>query len=193
MASSSGSGGAIVASVLITLIIVGAGAYFGLPYLYPNINKSPAGLVKQDISVESQTQAFIDTNTNSVENISNMVMNLTISNESIIEASFSSSINLYIESGLVGTVNYSISLVISGVGSVSKTIGYFSELATTSGQEWFESLSIDFTTTPLPAGTYIISVTWSNVSNLIAGYSQLFTDIPAMNSPRVLQAMEITT
>ena len=88
MASSSGSGGAIVASVLITLIIVGGGAYFGLPYLYPNINKSPAGLVKQDISVESQTQVFIDTNTNSVENISNMVMNLTISNESIIEASF---------------------------------------------------------------------------------------------------------
>ncbi len=65
MGKSSSSAGAVIASVFITLVIVGAGGYFGLPYLYPilaseDIVEGEETILLQRINIESKTPATID-------------------------------------------------------------------------------------------------------------------------------------
>jgi len=163
-------------SVFITLILVGAGGYFGLPLLFPNLNEdlTDNGIILQTKYYESYTAANIFCNVADYENIPDMELNITTSGNSKLIVAFEGALMLRLSSTFIGETKYNITLDISGVGN--RTTCIYSGIDVAQGTDWEIPCNthISFETGILPGGTYTISVYWSSAIAPTAGPSQLF-------------------
>jgi len=181
-------------SVFITLILVGAGGYFGLPLLFPNLNEDLSnylededldgyvkfenltidGIILQTKNNESYTAANIFWNVADYENIPDTGLNITTSGNSKLNVAFEGAFMLRLGSTFMGVTEYNITLDIVGVGN--RTTGIYAGINSGMGTDWEVPCNthISFETGILPAGTYSISVFWSSAIAPDAGWSQLF-------------------
>ena len=166
----------IMGSVFITLILVGAGGYFGLPLLFPNLNENLTdnGIILQTKYYESYTPANIFWNVVDYENIPDTELNITTSGNSKLIVAFEGALMLRLGSTFIGETKYNITLDISGVGN--RTTCIYSGINAAQGTDWEIPCNthISFETGILPAGTYTISVYWSSAIAPTSGWSQLF-------------------
>ncbi|MHA1476143.1 MAG: hypothetical protein ACTSQ5_13280, partial [Promethearchaeota archaeon] len=120
----------IMGSVFITLILVGAGGYFGLPFLFPNLNEDLSnyldeedldgyvkfenltidGIILQTKYNESYTAANIFWNVADYENIPDTGLNITTSGNSKLSVAFEAVLMLRLGSTFTGDSIYNITL-----------------------------------------------------------------------------------
>ncbi len=193
----------IMGSVFITLILVGAGGYFGLPLLFPNLNEdlsiyleeedldgyleeedldgytktedlNAEGIILQTKNNESQTAANIFWNVFAYEKIPDTGLNITTSGNSKLNVVFDGALMLRLGSTFMGDTKYNITLDILGVGN--RTTAIYAGINSALGTDWEVPCNthIFFETGILPAGTYSISIFWSSAIAPAAGWSQLF-------------------
>ena len=182
--------GTILGSVFITLLLVGAGGYFGLPLLYPILNEdlTDDGIILQTKNNESQTAANIFWNVFTYEKIPDTELNITTSGNSKLIVAFEGAFMLRLGSTFSGETKYNITLDIAGIENRTTCIYSGIDTALNTDMELPCNTYISFETGILPAGTYTISVYWSSAIAPTAGWSQLFI---LDEYPRSLYAQEI--
>ena len=192
--------GTILGSVFITLLLVGAGGYFGLPALYPNLNAdlgdyvekddlTGEGILLQTKYVEVQTSSFFIRDDDQVyQNMPDTELNITTTGNSKLNVVFIGAFFLQIYPDFFGYTKYNITLDISGVGNRTTSILYLSHLASGIKTEISDNVQISFETEVLPAGTYSISVLWKSSYTIADGMTLL---ILKHDIPRSIYAQEI--
>lgn len=168
MASS--SGGSIVASVFVTLLIVGAGIYFGLPYLYPNINNPPYvddDTTYENVVVSVQSQEFRSVcmcydNELAVKMMNQTTMLITTRGNTSLSVEFSTVFMYGVDLTFDTVSNYdfiafNITMAIEGVGNYSR-IAEFGELK--AGQWGSYPFQMHILTPVLTNGTYNLTMYW---------------------------------
>jgi hypothetical protein len=154
--------GTIIASVLITLAITGAGAFFGLPYLYPNIRNIPtrnAGDVIQVQKAEFQNYCFCNDDEVTQKEMNGTRMTIDTTGDSYIMVGFSTLFMLGVGSGFIATdyISFNITMVILGVGNYST----FLEFGHVEPDQWFTiPFSWKVNTPTISEGTYEITMYW---------------------------------
>ena len=200
MASS--SGGSILASVFVTLLIVGAGIYFGLPYLYPNINNPPyvdddktyENVVISVQSLELRTVCICYDNDLAVKQMNQTTMLISTQGNTSLSIEFSTvfmyGVDLTFDTGSnYDFISFNITMAIEGVGNYSRIVE-FGELKT--GQWGTYSFYMHILTPKLPNGTYNLTMYWSSRNDatgsnyLSANHYNLYRE-----NPRLLYVEEI--
>ena len=152
----------ILASVLITLVAGSAIAFVGLPMLYPSISSEKKGII-QTVEKSWQDESYIFDTDLSWNLMNKTQLNLTISENSKIEATFSAPFLLSLDTQFTTMARFEVALVIQGVGNTSTTIIYYDDTPASGHYRqisYFPTLS--FMTGPLSAGTYNCTVQWKS-------------------------------
>ncbi len=195
--SGKGVVGAIIASVILSVGITGALAYFLLPVVFPNITEEPPtyedqGIVLQSIYYETDSAAvIIDTDT-TYEKVPDTEVNITIEQNSRIQATFSGDFRLAVDGSFKGGCNFFIVLKIEGIGNRTMRIHFYDNTGPypTTTRVFSHNLNIGYQTEGLSAGTYTISVHWMSEYDA-TGYAQLNLAYPGSNRTRTLLVQEI--
>ena len=192
MAKGSKLGLAIIGSVLITLILVAAGGYFVLPLVFPNLNaeNDESNIVLQSYLVEFDNQAERNDTISDFEVMNGTQMSITIKNESRIAVSFSCNFLLQLDSIMLGSLWFEISLVIEGVSNSTGSIIYFRESASGDMEFYSKCFNINLMSNALNNGTYNIAVYWRSLED-VAGLNGLMTNLPSVNNLRTLWVQEL--
>ncbi|MCF2138637.1 MAG: hypothetical protein K9W44_01115 [Candidatus Lokiarchaeota archaeon] len=186
--NSSSMFGTVIISVFLTLIIIGAGGYFGLPLLYPNLTAdlnqyetSDEGIILQRINVESKTYAYIfDYDTGDYQTIPEMNVNISISTNSKISATFSAIAFLTLGTGFQNHTIFSFRISVVGIKERTGTVRYFEQDALSAYRQISQFIYLNLITESLSAGTYQIIVEWrsdwdpSGTNSLSLGHSSTF-------------------
>ena len=194
MAKKSNTVGIIFASVFITLIISGAGIYFGLPLLYPNIVNNET--LNNEVVVQSKYQEINSTDLLWDYNLTPKLMkdtemNITTQGNTKLSVSFDAQFELLLVDTFEYTAYYNITLQIEGVKQETVRIAEYRGEPIVGEEHLFIYLQISFETGILPAGTYDISVIWYSKANT-ATLSQLNVGNALVdNVIRTLSAQEI--
>ncbi len=182
MANNSNTVGTILASVFITLMVSGAGMYFGLPLVYPNMTNNDSDLVTQDdlddyvlknetlnnevvIQTkyqESNSTIVIFSNNLDPSVMPDMEMNITTQGNTKLSVSFDAQIELTLVDGFDFEAMYNITLQIEGVKQETVRILEYHENPIDGEMRKSLYVQISFETGNLLAGTYDISVLWSS-------------------------------
>ncbi|MFW9930564.1 MAG: hypothetical protein ACFFD1_14340 [Candidatus Thorarchaeota archaeon] len=172
-------------SVVVSVVLISALGYLALPIIYPNVQED-TGIVLQSKYITIATSAGItDDNNVTYAKVPNTELNITISDQSRIVAIFNSPYIIGVGPGVTNKrFAYNVSLNIEGIGSrvirlaswYGGTTSYYNEIAST--------LYIDFSSSPLPAGTYTINVKWISLFKDSVNLSYLTFN--AYNPPNVL-------
>ncbi|MHA1648450.1 MAG: hypothetical protein ACTSVL_12860 [Promethearchaeota archaeon] len=201
MGKSSSSIGTILMSVFITLIISGAGMYFGLPYIFPNLTAdldanqdlytADDGLLLQSKYLETDGDAYLFDDTLTDMTMPDTAMNITIQENSKLLVSFESVMILHMSSDFSGVTRYNITLEIVGVKNRTTRASFFANPGLGVMVETSEHIHITFQTDSLPAGTYSISVSWKSIYDVTTGSSSLNAAGGAFDYTRSLLAQEL--
>ena len=195
MAKGSNITGAIMGSVLITLILVTAGCYFVLPLVFPNLKaeneNENENIVLQSNLVEINDDAFMNDTIKDFELMNGTRTSITIENDSRIAASFSGTFILNIDLTMTGSAWFEISLVIEGVSNSTSPIVYYRGSTSTDFEVFSHSVNINLMSNELNSGTYNIAVYWRSLVDP-PGNNRL-TNIGSSNfvCPRTLWVQEL--
>ena len=177
--SSSSAFGTVIISVFLTLIIVGAGGYFGLPYLYPNLTSEEDS--PELIIIESKTMAYLwDTETGDYQTIPDMNTSITISENSQISATFSGIAFITLGTGFNNHTIFAFKISVVGVKTRTGTVRYFEGSAISRYKQISQFVYLNLITTELTAGTYDVIVEWrsdwdpAGLNSLSLGHSDTF-------------------
>ena len=182
MKNSSSTPGIIIASVLLSIIIIGAGGYFGLPYLYPNLTAEETILIQRK-NIESKTLAYLyDSDTGDYQTIPEMNGTITIEENSKISATFSAIAFLTLGTGFTNHTIFSFKISVVNEKSRTGTVRYFEASAISSYVQISQFIYLNVITDSLSAGTYNILVEWRSDwdpagSNSLSFKSKSFTFI----------------
>ncbi|WP_371804273.1 hypothetical protein [Candidatus Lokiarchaeum ossiferum] len=208
MAKGTNPAGSIIASVLITLIISGAGMYFGLPLLFPNMNHEfvePSdldeyaqvseleddGIVVQSRYMESKENAFITDNDLTPTKMPGTEMNFTTQGSTKLAVSFEATILFHMSSDFSISTKYNMTLSINGVQNKSTRLSYYSSSPLGDTTEFVENVHIEFESGTLPAGTYTINVYWYSLLDASFGTTQLVAATSSYQYPRSIYVQEL--
>ena len=194
MANNSNAVGTILASVFITLLISGAGMYFGLPLVYPNIVNDET--MNGEVVIQSKYQEFNSTEVIWDDDLTpSMIpdteMNITTQGNTKLSVSFNAMVELTLVNGFDGGAFYEITLQIDGVKQETVKIFEYHGEPINGQSEIPIYLQISFETGILPAANYNISVNWCSTLNTVQ-LSRLSIGIyQTENSFRTISAQEI--
>ncbi len=187
MKEKSNSIGTVLISVFLSLIIVGAGGYFTLPLLYPNLaaeipeEVEEEGILLQRINIESKSYAYIyDTETGDFQTIPDMSGTITIKQNSKISATFSAVAFLTLATGFVNHTIFTFRISVVNETSRTGTIRYFEQNALTAYVQISQLIYLNVISDSLSAGTYTILVEWrsdwnpAGANSLSLGHSDSF-------------------
>nr|QEE17960.1 hypothetical protein DSAG12_03798 [Candidatus Prometheoarchaeum syntrophicum] len=195
-------------SVFITLLLVGAGGYFGLPLLFPNLNDdltsyleeedledytktedlTDDGILLQTKYNESQIGATIQSYDLVYEKIPDPELSITTGGNSKLSVAFEGVILQQLGASFVGNTIYNITLDILGVENRTTNIYYTLNSAYGATIEISRNVHISFETDILSAGTYSIALFWKSTISHPAGHSNLYF---ITGYPRSIYAQEI--
>jgi hypothetical protein len=153
------SNGGIIAAFVGAILVSFALGYFVLPLLVST--PTPSGVIRQVQSVQSNTQAYIYSSDSSWRNIPNMSLIIKTTHSSRLHATFSSPVDITLPPSASGRAMWNFSLVIAGIGSRNGTVGYMSQAAVADYVQLYETFSLEFITTTIPAGSYNVTAYWA--------------------------------
>jgi hypothetical protein len=193
----------VIGSVLLAVIISSAIGIFAFPMLYPivygDVSAIPGvtddGIVVQSIYREFSTFAQIhDSETSSYNQVPDTRVNITIQENSTINAVFSSLYILGVSNTLGPSqrVGFNISLGVDGIGSRTTRISYFETGTFSANREFSSTFYLNFVSMPLPAGTYTVSLSWISIADQ-DGINYFLFNTPLANFTRSLWIQEYKT
>ena len=195
-----GKKGAVVLSVIISVILTTGISYFMIPYLAPDSEDSdviPTGLILQSITLENTTLVSKNDEDLNWTVMSSMETTITTDGNSKIEVMFYSLMALYVQPDIAegNGLAFNMTLEIEGVKNQSVLIFYqrgidnanfiFAEFL-----PW--SIFLRAETPTLAAGTYSIRVLWKSTGDA-AGFNRLTTGAFLIENPYSLNVKEIST
>ncbi|MFX0184362.1 MAG: hypothetical protein ACFE95_14875 [Candidatus Hodarchaeota archaeon] len=170
------SGKDVFASVVISLVVIGATTLIVMPQLYPviqtdiediqsDIDDLQSGAVLQTKELVTNDHAMIDEEDNTTLLLmNNTILTISIRNDSRINARFSAVFRLVMKSGYVKHADYRITLMLQGVSGQSTRIYYSDYLGSTTNSLYLTSqVSIEYLSSNLEAGNYTIAVWWQSL------------------------------
>ena len=190
--------GTILASVFITLILAGAGMYFGMPLIFPNLNadldNDVGGNLLQTKSVEVNTVDYISDFNLTYTKMPGMELDITTSGNSSLYVSLEGLFFLRMDDLFSGFTGYNISLVVSGVGNRTTMIYYYIQTSPSAFVDQAHNIYITFDTGIISAGDYTISVYWRSIFDVFGGsITSLMTEIQmAYHCPRKIYVQEFS-
>lgn len=201
-----GNKGAVVLSVIISVILTTGISYFLIPYLTPAPTESedsddldviPTGLILQSITLENSTTVSKNDSDTNWTVMSSMETTITTDGNSTIEVMFYSLMALYVQPDLShgNMVTFNMTLEIEGVTNTSVLIFYQRGInyANYVYAEFLPySVFLRIETSALAAGTYSIRVWWKSLGDG-AGLNRLTTGANSIENPYSLNVKEIST
>ncbi|MHA2104501.1 MAG: hypothetical protein ACW981_13820 [Candidatus Hodarchaeales archaeon] len=198
----------VLASVVVSLAVVSAVGYVGLPVLFPVLQETSTtghshdyapsshthdlGTVLQSKYMEAATQAGIQDESTSYVNVPDTKINITIKSQSKIVAIFNSPYILGVGDGFTSKrVAFNISLGIEGVGSRTIRLSSFDFDTTTSIKEIGSSVYVNYQSIPLPVGTYTVNVKYKSLTAYAGLNGYLTFNVALANYTRSLWVMEM--
>ena len=200
MGKNGSSIGTILASVFITLILSGAGMYFGMPLLFPNLNADLNGDIDdngcnllQTKSVEVNTVDYINDFNLTYTKMPGMELDITTSGNSSLYVSLEGLFFLSLDSDFRYFTGYNISLVVSGVGNRTTMIAYYLQYNQPTFVDQAHNIYMTFDTGIISAGDYTISVYWKSVIDNPVSITSLTTEVEnAYHCPRKIYVQEFS-
>jgi len=190
MGKSSASPGIIIVSVLLSTVIIGAGGYFGLPLLYPNLTAEipeENTILLQRKNIESKTFAYIlDSETENYQTIPEMNSTISIDANSKISATFSAIAFLTLGTGFTNHTIFSFLISVVNEKSRTGTVRYFEGTAIANYVQISQFVYLNVITDALSAGTYTIVVQWRSDWNPAGSNSLSLGHSDAFNHTRSL-------
>jgi hypothetical protein len=192
----------VVASVLISAVVVSGIGYLALPVVYPSLETGDSehthtfpedkGLIIQSKYIEITSQAgILDSNVNYLK-IPDTEINITISDQSRIVAIFNSPYIVGMGPDFVSQrTAFNISLDIEGIGSRVARVSSFGNTGATEFREHSSTLNINYVSDSLLAGTYEINVKYKSIIEHPSLQGYLTLNIPSVNYTRSLWVMEL--
>lgn len=193
----------VILSVFLSLLIVGAGGYFGLPYIFPNLTTDLSqyednievmdeGILLQSKVVESWDWGYIvDSSTTEYELIPDMNISIDISTGSKIHATFSTHSILEIYDSMDGRLSFVLNLSIVGITKKLGMVYHYSDSPTGIYTRYSNYIYLDVFTDELPAGKYEIRVDWISIEDR-PGDNMLIMSMPGShNNTRSLVVQEL--
>jgi len=176
----------VVAGIIIAIVCGGllgfAFAYFLLP---------PNNIV-QTKCASWKTVAYIDDYITTSTPIPDTTLNITTSGATQLVIRFVAQYDHFMNTGHDGLSRYTFNLTLDGVPIDGGQIEYVTTSALTEWIEISSSLVIEIVTEPLPAGTYLIGVSWCSLVSSGSANSQLILNNGAnFNYTRTLFVQEI--
>ncbi|WP_371802502.1 hypothetical protein [Candidatus Lokiarchaeum ossiferum] len=190
-------------SIFLTLLIVGAGGYFGLPYIFPNLTadlsqydddfeNADEGILLQSIMVESWDFAYIeDSTTTNYELVTDMNLSISITAGSKIRVQFSTPYVLEIYDNMQGLLSFWLNLTVVGVKKKMAEIYHYSDIATGIYTRLSSFVYLEVFTDQLPQGTYEIRLEWISESDANGDNILIFSRPNYFNFTRSLVVQEI--
>ena len=161
-----GKAGAIITSVVLSIIITGGASYLLLPFVYPNMKGSfiteDNGIVVQSIYTEINTPCNITDGNLTYSKIPDTEASMTIRNNSRISVTFDVIFNMALDPSFSFAAIYNISIVVSGWGNKTYSILYYLDGAGGVARMVPIHFHATFITDPLPAGSYQVEVYWKS-------------------------------
>jgi hypothetical protein len=197
-----GKTGAVVLSVIISVLLTSGISYFMIPYLAPappeseETDEIPTGLILQSNTLETIDYVQLnDTNTTWTV-MPTMETTITTDGNSTLEVMFHALMFMYIQPDLVagGSVLFSMALEIEGVTNQSVLILHQrgENNADYIFAEFYPcSIFLRVETPTLAAGTYSINVLWKSMGDA-AGNNRLTTGAFLIENPYTLNVKEIS-
>jgi len=197
MSKNSSPIGTVLASVFITLILTGAGMYFGMPFIFPNLNADlnddAGGNLLQTKSVEVNTVDYINDFNLTYTQIPGMELDITTSGNSNLFVSLEGLFFLYMDSSFAGFTGYNVSLVVSGVGNRTTIISYYTQIGPSTYFHESHNIYMTYDTGIISAGNYTISAYWRSISDTPGSITSLTTEVQnSYHSPRKIYVQEFS-
>ena len=197
-----GKKGAVVLSVIISVLLTSGISYFMIPYLAPAPPESeesdeiPAGLILQSNTLETIDYVQLNDSDLAWTVMPTMETTITTDGNSTLEVIFYALMFMYIQPDLVagGSVLFSMALEIEGVTNQSVLILHQrgENNADYIFAEFYPcSILLRVETPTLAAGTYSINVLWKSMGD-VAGNNRLTTGAFLIENPYTLNAKEIS-
>ncbi|QEE16263.1 hypothetical protein DSAG12_02093 [Promethearchaeum syntrophicum] len=186
--------GTILASVFITLLISGAGIYFGLPLLFPNIVNGET--TNGEVVIQSKYQEFNSSDQIRDDDLipSKMLdteMNITTQGNTKLSVSFDVQLTLLLSDNFNGGAFYHITLQIEGVKNETVELSEYYNGPIGELVQYTKYIEISFETGNLPASTYNISVLWNSKFAGLTSSTLYVVVYPVDNCYRTISAQEI--
>lgn len=193
MASSSGAGvGAVIISVLLSAMVTGAGMYFGLPYIFPNVQGDQEIVLQEKyLELDSMAYNYDYYLTWTYHLINQTSLEITTQGNSKIAARFSATAFLTLSDDFYNHTIFDILLSVNGVKDQRVTVWYFRATTESYYTQITQHVYTELVTDTLPAGTYNINVYWrsrwdpAGLTQLSMGHSNV------ANFTRILVAQEL--
>ncbi len=166
---------------------------FALGYfVFPLVPGAPGYAIRQVKYVESSSFAriFDSQNTNNLP-IPDMSLIITKGSGSRLHVTFSTSADLWMQTGYSGRLEFNISVVIANVGFRMRAIGCLQPTAVASDFQLYESFVVDYMTESLVSGTYNITAYWISSSGTSGNVGFMDLSDPTFNYTRSLFVEEV--
>ncbi len=216
------SGKEFIGSVAVSLLAIGAITLFILPLLYPaiqtdvedtdsgisslqedleiaqsdisDLQDEAKGIVLQSLYKEFSTSAqILDSNTGSYIPVPDTELEITIGDDSKIDAVFSGIYVLGVSNSLDSDrLSFNIALIVEDVGNKTLRIAYYEVGTYPDHREFSSSFYINYVTNSLPTGTYTVSVAWISNEDQPGTTNYLPFTTPNANYTRSLWIQEFS-
>lgn len=177
------SGKEFIGSVIISLIAIGAITLFVMPQLYPviqtGLQTESNGIVLQTKKLVTNDHAEITEEDNTTLLLmNNTFLDITVQENSRINARFSGVFRLAMKSYAVKRADYKITLMLQGVTGQTLHIAYWDYAGSTTNSLYLTfPVYIEFLSDSLSAGNYTVAVWWQSLYDHPSDpliYSRLF-------------------
>jgi hypothetical protein len=158
---SKSSAGSIIASVLISLILMSAIIYFGLPFLFPSINEE--NKLAQVQSGTWNSPSFIFDNDLAYQKMEDTELDIETEGASFLIVSFKALAIMTLDSSFNIRSSYNVTLSVEGIKNETKQYVYYDSSGSTGAfRQLTYTIDILLITDILSSGTYTVSVFWKS-------------------------------
>ncbi|MFW9894446.1 MAG: hypothetical protein ACFFD7_01420 [Candidatus Thorarchaeota archaeon] len=182
--------GGIIASVTLSVIIMGGISFFVLPMAYPNMQQDE-GIVLQSVYAEFDAEGIINYDNITYQKISDIEASITIQETSKILVTFNAMFFLVLGASYSGGCTYNISIVVNSYGNQSYSIAYYKDGTET------RIIPINFYVTyltgSLSAGTYLVEVYWKSYIDINPDHALTLNNVAGqyLENPTSLLLLEL--
>lgn len=197
----------ILASTIVSVILVSAVGYAALPVLFPSLqstsqnnSSTPSTDVDTDLGkviqfkhIETSSLASINDDQNSAYiQVPNTTLSITVSANSVLDIVFTTPFLFGVGPGANNErFSFNVSVVLVGIGNQTISLSSFNSGSTSSYYEYSSTMYIHYISSKLSAGTYTISVFYISNFKDVANLAYLTMSYGVFNQTRSLSAMEL--
>lgn len=190
--------GAIIGSILLSVVVTGAGAYFLLPRLFPGMNGDPYIPYTPAFEYEEfDSTAQLNDDDLVWTMVADTEIFITVQNDSRLTCTFSGTVLVGLWSGLgTGEVKYELALGVEDNATFGTDYWKFAQIQYQDGdgvsnnRELSFPCAIELVTVPLEGAVYRVSLWWRSLQDA-TGSNYLLFHTPSFDYNRSLSALEV--